>query len=210
MTPVDALVALLREREAAGTTVMALARGDRPAEPWTLYPDESGIFDRQTRCQFYYHSHGAAHEDGHFHTVRLFDEHTVHLVGISMAESGWPQALFTLNLWSIGDRDDTPANLRRYVRRFAVRSPRGDPRLVRFVNLVFQAFRPEIEWLQDEKARAIAAYRAAHGGRDPFEDRSVEILSRVELRFEPRAAPTAPRRLAEAVTGPPAASRGRG
>jgi hypothetical protein len=67
---------------------MGLARGGRPAEPWTLYPDELGIFDRQTRCQFYYHSHGAAHQDGHFHTVRLFDDHTVHLVGISVAESG--------------------------------------------------------------------------------------------------------------------------
>jgi hypothetical protein len=96
VTPVDALVALLRELEGAGTTVMALVRGGRPSEPWTLYPDEFGIFDGQTRCQFYYHSHGAAHEDGHFHTVRLFDGHTVHLVGISMAESGWPQALFTL------------------------------------------------------------------------------------------------------------------
>jgi hypothetical protein len=208
VTPVDALVALLRELEAAGTTVMTLARGDRAAEPWTLYPDEYGIVDRQTRCQFYYHSHGAAHEDGHFHTVRLFDDHTVHLVGISMAESGWPQALFTLNLWGIGDRHDTPANLKRYVRRFSVRPPRGDPRLVRFVNLVFRAFRPEIEWLQDEKARAIAAYRTAHGGHDPFEDRSVEILSRVDLRFEPRAAPTAPPLLAGAVPGSPATSRG--
>jgi hypothetical protein len=191
VTPLDALVSLLRELEAAGTSVMALARGDRPAEPWTLYPDELGIFDRQTRCQFYYHSHGADHEDGHFHTVRLFDDHTVHLVGISMAKTGWPQALFTLNLWSVGDRDDAPTNLRRYVRRFAVHSGRGDRRLVRFVNLVFQAFRPEMEWLQDEKARAIAAYRRAHGGRDPFEDRSVEVLSRVEIRFEPRGAPLA-------------------
>ncbi len=189
MTPVDALVVLLRELEAAGTPVMALARGHRPAEPWTLYPDELGIFDRQTRCQLYYHSHGAAHEDGHFHTVRLFDDHTVHLVGVSMAKSGWPQALFTLNLWSVGDRADTPANLKRYVRRFAVHSPRGDPRLVRFVNLVFQAFRPEIEWLQEEKARAIAAYRKAHGGQDPFEDRSMEVLSRVEIHWsDPRSA----------------------
>jgi hypothetical protein len=204
MTPVDALVTLLQELDAAGTTVMALARDGRPAEPWTLYPDDLGVFDRRTRCQFYYHSHGADHEDGHFHTVRLFDDHTVHLVAISMAKSGWPQALFTLNLWSVGDSPETPANAKRYVRRFAVRSPRGDPRLVRFVNLVFRAFRPEIEWLQDEKARAINVYRELHGGRDPFEDRSVEILSRLEVRFEPRAA-TAPEAVEAGVPRPPAA-----
>lgn len=204
MTPVDALVALLQELEAAGTTVMALARGGRPAEPWTLYPDELGVFDRHTRCQFYYHSHGAEHEDGHFHTVRLFDDHTVHLVAISMAKSGWPQALFTLNLWSVGDWPETPANLKRYVRRFAVHTSRGDPRLARFVNLVFQAFRPEIEWLQDEKARAIAGYRQRHGGRDPFEDRAVEVLSRLELRFEPRGA-SPPEAIPDGVPGPPAA-----
>ena len=76
---------------------MALARGDRPQEPWTLYPDEYGIFDRKRHSQFYYHAHGgAAHEAGHFHTVRLFGDHTVHLVAISMAETGWPRALFTI------------------------------------------------------------------------------------------------------------------
>jgi hypothetical protein len=205
VTPVDALVALLRELEATGTSVMALARGDRPAEPWTLYPDEVGIFDRQTRCQFYYHSHGAAHEDGHFHTVRLFDYHTVHLVGISISKRGWPQALFTVNLWSVGDWHDTPANLKRYVRRFMIHSPRGDPRVARFVNLMFQAFRPEIEWLQDEKASAIAAYRRAHGGRDPFEDRSVEVLSRVDIRFEPSGEARSPGSIVDPPPTPPAA-----
>jgi hypothetical protein len=35
--------------------------------------------------------------------------------------------------------------------------------------------------LQDEKARAMEAYRAVHREMDPFEDRSLEILSRVEI-----------------------------
>lgn len=41
-----------------------------------------------------------------------------------MAPNGWPQALFTVNLWAIGDAEDTPENL---------------------VNLVFRVFLPEIE-----------------------------------------------------------------
>ncbi len=161
---------------------MALARGARRQEPWTLYPDEYGIFDRKRHSQFYYHAHaGADHEEGHFHTVRLFSDHTVHLVAISMTPTGWPQALFTLNLWAIGDRDASPEDLIRYTRQFRVESRKGDPRLVGFVNLMFRAFWAEIAALQEDKAEAIARYRAAHGGADPFEDRSVEILSRVEI-----------------------------
>jgi len=182
VTALEELAALLAGLERAGTSVMVLARDGRPQEPWTLYPDEYGIFDRTRHSQFYYHAHsGADHEAGHFHTVRLFPDHTVHLVAISMAETGWPRALFTVNLWAIGDVYASPQELARYARRYHVESRKGDRRLVRFINLMFRAFRPEIEALQQAKERAIEAYRAAHGGGAPFEDRSVEILSQVEI-----------------------------
>lgn len=165
-----------------GTTVMDLVREGRPSVPWTLYPGDYGIFDRRRRSQFYYHAHeGATHEAGHFHTVRLFPDHTVHLVAISMVDSGWPRALFTLNLWSIGDVYASAEDLARYAGQYRLESHTGDARLVRFINLMFQAFRPEIEALQQAKERAIQCYRAAHGDADPFEDRSVEILSQVEI-----------------------------
>lgn len=182
MTALEELAALLRELEGAGTSVMALARGDRPQEPWTLYPGEYGIVDRRTRSQFYYHAHaGAEHEAGHFHTVRLFPDRTAHLVAISMAESGWPQALFTLNYWAIGDVPDSPDNLKRYARRFAIGRGRGPTRLVRFINLIYRAFLADIERLQEQKARRLEAYRATDPDGDPVEDRSLEILSRVEI-----------------------------
>jgi hypothetical protein len=161
---------------------MALARGGRPPEPWVLYPDEYGIFDRKRRSQFYYHAHaGVNHEAGHFHTVQLFPDHTVHLVGISMAPTGWPRALFTLNLWSVGDAYTPPAALEKYARQYRVESRKGDVRLLQFINLMFAAFRPEIAALQEAKERAIREYRRSHGGGDPFEDRSVEILSHVAV-----------------------------
>jgi hypothetical protein len=53
--------------------------------------------------------------------------------------------------------------------------------VIRFVNLVFEAFLPDIEALQEEKARAIEQYRRSHDGSDPFEDRSVEVLSRIAI-----------------------------
>lgn len=184
MTALEDLARLLADLDRAGTSVMALARGGQPQEPWTIYPDEYGIFDRKRHSQCYYHAHpGAEHEDGHFHTVRLFSDHTVHLVAISMAPTGWPQALFTLNLWAIGDSYASPRNLGRYIREYGIESRKADVRLVRFINLMFRAFRPEIEALQEAKGQAIEQYRAAHGGADPFEDRSVEILSRVEIEI---------------------------
>lgn len=191
MTALADLARLLADLDREGTSVMALVRGGQPPQPWTLYPDEDGIFDRKRHSQFYYHAHpGAEHEDGHFHTVRLFSDHTVHLVAISMAPTGWPQALFTLNLWAIGDSYASPRNLSRYTREYGLESRKGDVRLVRFINLMFRVFRPEIEALQVAKGEAIEQYRAVHGGADPFEDRSVEILSRVEIdisRYVPAA-----------------------
>ena len=187
MTALAELAALLEEVERAGTLVMTLARDGRPQEPWTLYPGESGIFDRKTRSQVYYHAHAEArHEAGHFHTVRLFPDRTAHLVAISMAEDGWPQALFTVNGWAIGDAWEASANLTQYARRFHIGAGRGPEQVVRFVNLVFRAFLPEIEWLQDEKDRRLRAHRIEHPGRDPLEDRSLEILSRVEIGVRSR------------------------
>lgn len=182
MSASDALVHLLEELERAGTTPMELVGAGRRAQPWTLYPNEYGVFDRATGSQFYFHAHeDARHEAGHFHTVRFSPSRTVHLVGISMADSGWPQALFTVNLWAIGDVYVPLDALKQYVRKFCVDERRGDPRLIRFVNLVFTVFRVEIEALQEEKARAIAVHRLTHPDVDPFEDRSLEVLSRIAI-----------------------------
>ena len=179
---------LLEELERQGTTVINLVTRGQTAEPWRLYPGEHGIFDCGTRCQFYYHSHGSNHEAGHFHTVRLFADHTAHLVAISIGPYGWPQALFTLNLWAIGDAYASAADLRRYVARFRLREHVGPLRLVRFVNLVFQAFGPEIERLQDEKVAMLARHRAAYPDLDVFDDRSLEILSRTAIDVRAAAA----------------------
>jgi Domain of unknown function (DUF6969) len=181
MKPALELRNLLEELEREDTSVMDLVRAGQPLRPWRLYPGENGVFDPRTRYQFYYHSHGSDHEAGHFHTVRLFADHTAHLVAISMTPDGWPQALFTVNLWAIGDAYESAENLRGYVHRFHLGEQVGPPPLVRFVNLVYQAFGPQIERLQDEKIAALAGHRAARPGVDVFEDRSLEILSRVEV-----------------------------
>jgi hypothetical protein len=192
VTPACELLALLEALERAGTSVIDLVREGQPGEPWRLYPGESGIFDRRTRCQFYYHSHGVAHEAGHFHTVRLFADRTAHLAAISMTPGGWPQALFTLNLWAVGDAYEGAASLKHHAARFRLGGHVGPVPLIRFVNLVFQAFAPEIARLQEEKIETLARYRAAHPGHDVFEERSIEILSAVAIDVRRLAASAAP------------------
>lgn len=182
MTGTRELVDLIENLEHEDTSVMELICGTAKPEPWKIYPDDYGVFSTRTRSQFYYHVHdGAQHEAGHFHTVRFFPNRTAHIVAISMAPSGWPQALFTVNLWAIGDAYEPIENLKRYARRFQIEESRGDPRVIRFVNLIFRLFLPEIERLQEEKAAALAAYMLAHPAVNPFEDRALEVTSRVEI-----------------------------
>ncbi|MGH7313291.1 MAG: DUF6969 family protein [Candidatus Rokuibacteriota bacterium] len=187
MTDAKRLVELLVGLEREGRTVMDLIRAGQPVEPWRLYPGEEGIFDRQTRCQFYYHAHGDGRdEDGHFHTVRLFHDRTVHLVGISMALDGWPRALFTVNYWAIGDAWEPAEQIKIYARRFRIDEARGPAPVVCFVNLVFRLFLGEIERLQEEKMAALAAQRLRHPAHDPFQDRSLEILSWTDIDLRRR------------------------
>jgi len=178
VTAAQRLADLLDDLARQGTSVMRLVRGGRPAEPWRLYPGEEGIFDRQTRCQFYYHAHAdRPEEDGHFHTVRLFPDRTLHLVGISMAADGRPRGLFTVNLWASGDAYASAAQLKRYVEQFRLRDDVEPRPLVQFINLVFRVFGAQIRQLQDAKIAALAQHRASHPGGDVFSDRSLEILS---------------------------------
>ena len=178
----DALGRLLEELDRDRTSVVELLCRTATPEPWRLYPGGHGVFDRETSSQFYFHTHdGREEEIGHFHTVRLFPDRTVHLVAISIKKDGGPRALSTLNLWAIGDAAASAAELKRYITRFGLDERHGEPRVVRFVNLVFRAFEPEILRLQDAKIAALSAYRRAHPGLDPFEDRRLEVLSSVDV-----------------------------
>jgi hypothetical protein len=86
-----------------------------------------------------------------------------------------------INHWCLGDAYEPAANIKGYARRFRLDLRVGDPRLIRFMSLLFQAFLPEIEWLQDEKVCTLAAHYARYPDRNLFQDRSLEITSRVDL-----------------------------
>jgi hypothetical protein len=100
-----------------------------------------------------------------------------------MTSDGWPQALFTVNAWAIGERPELAAMVKEYARRFRLGDGRGPRALVRFIKLVFQAFLPEIERLQDEKDAVLADYRRLKPGQDPYEDRTLGVLSRIAIHI---------------------------
>ena len=173
---------MLTDLRRSGQSIISLARACQSAEPSGLPPTTLGVFDPLSRWHVYYHSHaGPLDEAGHFHTLRRFGDRAVHVVGISIDHVGWPQALFTLNHWCLGDGYESAATIKGYARRFRLDPRAGDRRFIRFMSLLFQAFLPEIEWLQDEKVCTLAAHCARYPDRNLFEDRSLEITSRVDL-----------------------------
>lgn len=123
--------------------------------------------------------------------MRLFHDHTVNIVAISMTRDGWPRGLFTVNAWVTGDAHESAAHVKAYARRFRIDEARGPAQLIRFVNLMYRAFLPEIEGLQDEKLAALTAHRVRHPTRDPFADRSLDGLSWMDIDLR-RRLPGAP------------------
>ena len=148
-----------------------------PVPPRHEDPATYGVFDPRTRFRFFFHAHDGKGAGGHFHTERLFADHTVHVVAISVSRSGEPEALFTINHWAAGDRAKPAPLVKRYARAFRIDERRGDPRLGRFVNLVYRAFLPQILRLQDEKTVLLAGHRPRRPGVHPHDDRSLQFLS---------------------------------
>lgn len=181
-----ALRRLLVELRRARTTPMALYQRLTPVPPERVDPDTYGVFDPRTRCRFFFHAHDGKGEGGHFHTERFFDDHTVHVVAIAVSRAGEPEALFTINHWAAGDRAKSPPLVKRYARAFRIDERRGEPRLVRFVNLVYRAFLPEILRLQDEKVALLAAHRPRRRGVHAHDDRSLQFLSEMRIAVPTR------------------------
>jgi hypothetical protein len=189
------LVRLIERVAREGSTLMALATGGRRARRFIPHP-EPPVYDPRTRSLLVYHHHGGEpawpREAGHFHAVHVLRvrprTERASLVAISMSRSGWPQALFTVNLWSWEDRPQRAHQLRRHVRRFQIRPAGRHARLARFANLVLRAWAPEIERLQTDKLRRLARLSRARPAADVPNDRSVDVLSALPIDARARAA----------------------
>lgn len=150
-------------------------------DPFVHYPYDGGIKDDTTGCQLFFHIH-RENEYGHFHTfVTDKDGELVHLILISMNESGEPIGLATVNRWVTGDKYVKSDVLKILADNFYVNpSLFKDQRIVEFVNYIFKAYKKEIFELFDERDIWIKNY-VNNKFNEPFEDREFEILSYKEI-----------------------------
>ena len=191
--------------KSGGNLVGEVLRGHGEFTQWEHYPPDD-VLDAESRGQYYFHAHapdGRVEPDyGHFHTfVRAegmpegivpaplptgwatSDEDNVlcHLIAISMTQEGLPERLFTTNRWVTAETwykaEDVIAALDRFVIDLAYPSwP-----LNRWISAMFVLYRPQIEQLLIERDVQIEQWRAKHPSRDVFEDRDLEITSKIDI-----------------------------
>lgn len=182
------LVAALRDIEAGGRNLVAAFVGESPFVAFRHYP-ENDIWDPASRAQFYFHGHNPGtrgEEAGHIHCFyrpggRESAEAPHHLVAIALDAAGRPCALFTTNRW-VTEESFLPAPAARGVAEGY--APSGADVPSRVVAALFGLYREAIKSLLDERDARLAARAADAPGRDPFEDRALEIVSHLSIDLE--------------------------
>lgn len=164
------------------------------------YP-KGDIYDPETHGQFYYHAHRSG-EHGHFH---LFlrksgmppaarpvpeaegrdwptgDKALAHLVAISMDKAGYPIKMFTTNRWVTGETWYPGPQVAAMVDFFEIDHAYPSWPTNRWVTAMVRLFRPQIRALITERDRAIEAHRAKAPDSDIYEDKSLEVLSELDI-----------------------------
>ncbi len=178
--------ALSQSMAAERRTPLDVVMNGNPFEKWEMYPWQGGILDQRTSSQYFYHSHPEYKgEHGHFHTFYYQKRKLAHLVAIGMEGNGRINKLYTFNRWSPGDHYFPAQQLKTFLPRFRIaNAPELDRRLHNFINNALAAFRPEIEWLFDERDETFRRYRERHNGQSPYEDRSLEITSSLAVDLD--------------------------
>ncbi|MEE9140405.1 MAG: hypothetical protein V3U18_06465 [Alphaproteobacteria bacterium] len=184
-----------------------LLRGQGTFCEWNHYP-EGDVYDRGTHSQYYYHAHPKDKrpgEHGHFHTFlrpkgmppRLEplpipgyeppkgeNDALCHLIAISMDPKGLPIGLFTTNRWVTGETWYTADDVRTMLECFAIDHTRPSWPVNRWVTAMVRLFRPQIEDLLGERDEAVATWAASHPEVDVYEDRHLEVTSRLGISVD--------------------------
>lgn len=203
----DVTEALAALADAGKNPVTEVLGGADIVEEWAHFPP-GDVIDASTQSQYYYHAHAAdervANEHGHFHTfVRPqkldptltptalsansnADDPTswvMHLVGISTDASGKLIRLFTTNRWVTDEAWYGADDVTGMIDYFDMTGDTPSPALNRWVTGVTALFRPQIADLVRARDTAIARHRAAHPGRDVYEDRAMQVTSEMPVDF---------------------------
>jgi Domain of unknown function (DUF6969) len=186
----EAIECAARLADAGKNPVTEVLGGARIVEEWAHFP-AGDVVDPATQSQFYYHAHVAAErvagEHGHFHTFGRADgaqaDALTHLIGISTDASGRLIRLFTTNRWVTGEVWHDADSVIRLLERFDITVAAPSRELNRWVSAVVRLFRPQIVDLVRARDATIVRWRAAHPGRDVFEDRELQVTSEMPVDF---------------------------
>ena len=178
---------------------------------WDHYP-KGDVYDHQSHAQYYYHAHPAelrGGEHGHFHTFLRAkgmprgvtpaphddtsewpagDDALSHLIGVSMDSKGIPIALFSTNRWVTGETWYAGRDVRAMLDRFVIDHARPSWPVNRWITAMLRLYRPQIRELVTARDAAVEAWRAKHPDRDVFEDRELEITSRIAISVDEQIA----------------------
>ena len=162
------------------------------------------IYDPEIHSQYYYHSHREG-EHGHFHTflrekgmpegVRPADQSEAdyleerddklsHLVAISMDRFGLPIGLFTTNRWVTAENWYAAKDVCTMVDRFRIDHAQPTWPVNRWITAMFRLFRPQIEAVLNKRDAVVTHWAKQHPDEDVFEDRRLDLPSRVEISVD--------------------------
>lgn len=184
----EKILTIIKNLKSEGSNLVRKVMNGKKYEydPNVHYPYDGGIKDDKTGCQLFFHIH-RKNEYGHFHTFATDDKvELVHLILISMNETGEPIGLATVNRWVTGDKYVKADVLKMLADKFYVEpSLFKDKRIVEFINYIFKAYKQEIFELFDERDIWIKNY-VNKNFNEPFEDREFEILSFKKINLNPQ------------------------
>ena len=192
-----------RVLEKAGANVV----GQCLAHQGTFYELEhyprGDVFDEEFGAQYYYHAHRPdLGEHGHFHcflrregmpagthpvpmpagTPRPTGEDAVcHLVAISMDAMGYPTHLFTTNRWVTNESFYSAQDTLAMVDCFKVDHVYPCLATNRWISAMLQLFWPQIRELLIRRDEVVEEWQRRFPGRNVYEDRALEITSRVAI-----------------------------
>ncbi|HLN25961.1 MAG TPA: hypothetical protein VK558_18480 [Patescibacteria group bacterium] len=187
-----------RELGRLGRTIVAEVAGDR-LEAFTHYP-RGDVYDFHSHAQYYFHTHRDG-EYGHFHTFlrpRGMPEGIApadsadrrppgdndalsHLVAVSIDHGGAPAELFTTNRWVTAETWYRAADVSAMLPYFQIGHDRPSALANRWISALLALFRPQIEQLLVARDAHIEASRHRLAGIPVFEDRELEVTSRMAI-----------------------------
>ncbi len=171
------------------------------------YP-KGDVYDHDSHSQYFYHSHPTdlrGGEHGHFHTFLRAkgmppgvapapydgdvewpsgDNALSHLIGIAMDRKGFPITLFSTNRWVTGETWYSADDVCAMFDRFIIDHARPSWPVNRWVTGMLRLFGPQAVALVRERDTAIEAWRRKHPDRDVFEDRELEVTSRLAINVD--------------------------